>query len=200
MVQKSKNLDFSLKGDFLVAMPLMDDERFFESVIYVVEHGAEGAMALIINQTLQDLRFEDVLRDLNVNAPDRKIEISSKIARRHVLRGGPVDRARGFVLHSPDYDSSNAALEVTKDIHLSANVEILQAIAYEEKPEKAIFALGYCGWSPGQLEQELAQNAWLTVPYDDALLFDVPLEARYEKALKILGVNRASLSAYSGNA
>ncbi len=200
MVQKSTDMDFSLKGEFLVAMPLMGDERFFESVIYVVEHGEEGAMALIVNQTLQDLRFEDVLRDLEVDAPDKKIEISSKIARRHVLRGGPVDRARGFVLHSPDYESNNSSLEVTKDIHLSANVEILRAIAYEEKPEKAIFALGYCGWSPGQLEQELAQNAWLTVPYDAELLFDVPLEARYEKALEILGVNRASLSAYAGNA
>lgn len=199
MLKDNKSEGFSLKGQFLVAMPHMTDERFFESVIYVVDHGTEGAMAIIINQTFQDLRFEDILRDLDLNAPGQ-IKVSSKIARRHVLRGGPVEKARGFVLHTPDFSVGDNSFAVNKDIRLSANLDVLKAIAYGKKPEKALFALGYCGWSPGQLEEELAQNAWLTVPHSVDLLFDVPFDARYEKALESMGINRASLSAFAGNA
>jgi putative transcriptional regulator len=200
MSENKPLIDFSLKGQFLVAMPLMGDERFHESVIFVVDHGPEGAMALIVNQQIEDVRFEDVLADLDLEPPERVVEISSKVVKRQVLRGGPVEKSRGFVLHSPDYGSEGGSMRISDDVHLSANLDILRAIAYQNKPKKALFALGYCGWSPGQLESELAQNAWLSVPHSAELLFDTPFESRYEKALGLMGINRASLSAMSGNA
>lgn len=157
-------------------------------------------MALVINQELAEVRFEDVLADLDLEPPEKAVKVNAKIARRQVLRGGPVEKSRGFVLHSPDYGDGGGSIRVSEDVHLSANLDILRAIAYQNTPEKALFALGYCGWSPGQLESELAQNAWLSMPHSSELLFDTPFAAIYEKALGSMGISRASLSAVSGNA
>jgi len=201
MADKKPDNQLCLQGQFLVAMPLMGDPRFYESVIYVAEHNANGAMAITINQPLAELRFIDVLSDLGLGEPEQLIKLSHDIARHQVLRGGPVEAARGFVLHSPDFYREETSFVINSDICLSASMQVLKAMAFEPHNEnKALFALGYCGWSAGQLEAELAQNAWLTVPHSMELIFDVPLEKRYEAALDLLGINRASLSAFSGHA
>ncbi len=200
MAEKNSNGELCLQGQFLVAMPLMGDMRFHESVIYVVEHNANGAMAITINQPLKELHFIDVLSDLGLGTPKQLNRISDDIARREVLRGGPVETTRGFVLHSPDLYRQETSFMVNSDVCLSANIEVLKAMVFNPKAKNALFALGYCGWSAGQLEAELAQNAWLTVPHSLELMFDIPLSSRYDAALELMGINRASLSAFSGHA
>lgn len=190
----------SLKGQFLVSMPEMGDERFRDSVIYVVGHGEEGAMGLVVNQRLDDMRFADILEELKLGSPQEIIRLSEDVRDRQVLRGGPVQRSRGFVLHSSDYFRRENSYAVSDDVCLTATLDILRAIAFNNAPADALFALGYCGWSPGQLEGEIRGNGWLTVPFSRTLLFEVPLERRYDAALGMLGITRASLSGAAGRA
>lgn len=190
----------SLKGQFLVAMPEMGDERFRDSVIYLVGHGDEGAMGLVVNHSLEDMRFADILEELKIGDKDDIIRLPEYVRDREVLRGGPVQRSRGFVLHSSDYFREGNSYSVTEEICLTATLDVLKAIAFKNSPSDALFALGYCGWSPGQLEGEIKRNGWLTVPFSRDLLFETPIERRYEAALSRLGITRASLSSFSGNA
>lgn len=190
----------SLKGQFLVAMPDMEDERFAETVIYLVGHGDEGAMGLVVNKTMPELNFTDVLLELDLGDEDELIRVPRDVRERKVLRGGPVETGRGFVLHSPDYFREGNSYTVNDDICLTATLDILRSIAFEDQPREAMLALGYCGWSPGQLEGELRGNGWLTVPYSHDIVFDLPIAERYDAALASLGINRASLSGMSGNA
>lgn len=190
----------SLKGQFLIAMPGMQDERFHDSVVYLVGHGEEGAMGLVINQTLPDMRFTDILEEMNLGKAEDLIKLPDAVRDRAVLRGGPVEKGRGFVLHSPDYFGENNTYAVTSDVCLTATVDVLKAISYGPEPRNSLFALGYCGWAEGQLEEELKANGWLTAPHSAELLFEVPIEERYEAALSTLGVTRASLSAAAGHA
>jgi putative transcriptional regulator len=190
----------SLKGQFLVAMPGMGDERFRETVIYIVGHGDEGAMGLVINQPVEDMRFADILEELGIAGSDKSIRLPSTVRDRQVLRGGPVQRGRGFVLHSPDYFREDNSYVVNDDICLTATLDILKAMAFKNQPTDAVFALGYCGWAPGQLENEIALNGWLTVPFSRDLLFGTPLANRYDLALGQLGITRASLSGVAGHA
>ena len=190
----------SLKGQFLVAMPDMGDERFKDSVIYLVGHGDEGAMGLVVNQSLEDTRFADILEELGIGDKDDIIRLPETIKGRQVLRGGPVQRGRGFVLHSPDYFRQDNSYPVSEDVCLTATLDVLKAIAFKNAPADALFALGYCGWSPGQLEDEIKNNGWLTVPFSRELLFETPIATRYEVALSKLGITRASLSSVAGNA
>ena len=165
----------SLKGQFLVAMPGMGDERFRETVIYLVGHGDEGAMGLVVNQSLEDMRFADILEELKLGDKDEIIHLPEDVSRTaQVLRGGPVQRSRGFVLHSSDYFRQDNSYPVSDDVCLTATLDILKAIAFKNAPADALFALGYCGWSPGQLEGELKRNGWLTVPFSRDLLFETP--------------------------
>lgn len=189
----------SLRGQFLVAMPDMGDERFRETVIYLVGHGDEGAMGLVVNQPVEDMRFADILEELKLGDEDELIHLPDDIKNRKVLRGGPVQRSRGFVLHSSDYFKAGNSYEVTKDICLTATLDVLKAIAFKHTPMEALFALGYCGWSPGQLEQEIQGNGWLTVPFSRELLFALPIETRYDAALARLGITRATLSSTAGH-
>ena len=189
----------SLKGQFLVAMPEMGDDRFRDTVIYLVGHGEEGAMGLVINQSLEDMKFADILEELQLGEKDELIHLPDRVRNRKVLRGGPVQKSRGFVLHSSDYFRVGNSYEVTDEICLTATLDILKAIAFNESPSDALFALGYCGWSPGQLEAELQGNGWLTVPYSRELLFELPIERRYDAALARLGITRASLSGTAGH-
>jgi putative transcriptional regulator len=189
----------SLRGQFLVAMPEMGDDRFRESVIYMVGHGDEGAMGLVVNHSLEDMRFVDILEELKLGDKDELIHLPDDVRNRQVLRGGPVQRSRGFVLHSSDYFKVGNSYEVTDDICLTATLDILKAMAFKNSPSEALFALGYCGWSPGQLEQEIQGNGWLTVPFSRELLFGLPIEARYDAALASLGITRATLSAAAGH-
>jgi putative transcriptional regulator len=190
----------SLKGQFLVAMPGMGDDRFRDTVVYLVGHGEEGAMGLVVNQSLEDMKFADILEELKLGDHDELIHLSEDVRERRVMRGGPVQRSRGFVLHSPDYFRQDNSYPVSEEVCLTATLDILKAIAFKNAPADALFALGYCGWSPGQLEVEIKMNGWLTVPFSRDLLFDAPIEERYDAALGHLGVTRASLSGVAGNA
>jgi len=195
----------SLKGQFLIAMPGMMDERFHDAVVYLVAHGEEGAMGIVINQSLPDMHFTDILEEMDLGRPEDLIQLPSSVQDRAVLSGGPVERGRGFVLHSADYFGEDNTVPVTDDVCLTASIDVLKAISFGPGPENALFALGYCGWSPGQLEGELRANGWLTAPQSIPLLFKEPIDSRYDAALSTLGrtsgsVNRASLSSTSGNA
>ena len=190
----------SLKGQFLVAMPGMGDERFHESVIYIVGHGDEGAMGLVVNRPVEDMHFADILEELELGKKDEMIHLPSRVRELEVLRGGPVQRGRGFVLHSPDYFREGNSYVVNDEICLTATLDILKAMAFRNAPADAVFALGYCGWAPGQLENEIGLNGWLTVPFSRNLLFGTPLSGRYDMALGQLGITRATLSGAAGHA
>jgi putative transcriptional regulator len=154
----------------------------------------------VVNQTVEDMRFADILEELNLGEHDEIIQLPPSIRDREVLRGGPVQRGRGFVLHSPDYFREGNSYAVNDEICLTATLDILRAMAFKNTPADAIFALGYCGWAPGQLEGELALNGWLNVPYSRELLFGTPFAGRYDAALSRLGITRATLSGSAGHA
>jgi putative transcriptional regulator len=187
-----------LDDQFLIAMPGMKDERFARSVIYVCAHSDEGAMGLIINQT-QQMLFPDLLVQLGIMSEQEVIRLPRQ-ARDFVVRnGGPVDRSRGFVLHSGDY-RVESSLPVSPDVCLTATVDILRAISTGRGPRHALMALGYAGWGAGQLEGEIAENGWLTCPADPDLLFDADIERKYERILASIGVDPTRLSAAVGHA
>ncbi len=190
----------SLKGQFLIATPDMTDERFAGTVIYLVAHSEDGAMGLVVNQPMPDMHFSDILDEIDMGENADSIRISPNLLKQDVLRGGPVDSSRGFVLHTSDYFRDGNSYLVEDNICLTATLDVLRAIADGSGPEKSLLALGYCGWGAGQLENELKQNGWLTAPRSNDLLFSVPIAKRYDKALATLGINRANLSPSSGSA
>ncbi|MGV8853755.1 MAG: YqgE/AlgH family protein [Devosia sp.] len=189
----------SLEGQFLIAMPDMGDEHFVESVILLVGHGEEGAMGLVVNHELENLHFADILDELDLGDPDSVIRLPDAIRQRSVMRGGPVERGRGFVLHSSDYQSGNT-YPIATGVSLTATLDVLKALAFGPAPKSALFALGCCGWGAGQLENEISHNGWLTAPFSRELLFETPVDKRYEAALASLHITRASLSADAGHA
>ncbi|MCS6761514.1 MAG: YqgE/AlgH family protein [Candidatus Devosia symbiotica] len=189
----------SLEGQFLVAMPDMDDEHFAESVILLVGHGEEGAMGLVVNHELKNLRFTDIIDELDLGDPDSVIRLPKTIRQRVVMRGGPVERGRGFVLHSSDYRSGNT-YPVAGGVGLTATLDALKAMAFGPAPAFSLFALGCCGWSPGQLEGEIGRNGWLTAPFSRELLFEIPVAERYNAALASLHITRATLNPNAGHA
>ena len=180
-------------------MPDMGDERFAESVILLVGHGEEGAMGLVVNHELANLRFADILDELDLGDPDAVIRLPDSIRQRAVMRGGPVERGRGFVLHSSDYQSGNT-YPVTPGVSLTATLDILRAMAFGPAPRSSLFVLGCCGWSAGQLEDEIGNNGWLTAPFTPELVFETPVEERYDAALASLHITRATLSPDAGHA
>lgn len=187
-----------LDDQFLIAMPSMKDERFARSVIYVCAHSEEGAMGLIINQP-QELLFPDLLVQLGIVDEEQAIRLPQR-ARDFVVRhGGPVDRSRGFVLHSDDY-MVESSMPVSEEVCLTATVDILRAISDGGGPRHALMALGYSGWGAGQLEHEIADNGWLTCPADMDLLFDPDIERKYDRILAAIGINPTHLSIDAGHA
>jgi putative transcriptional regulator len=190
----------SLKGQFLIAMPNLADPRFQGSVIYLVGHNDDGAMGLIINQTFADVSIADLISDLNLEKSSNSIVMPPEIASRAVMRGGPVETERGFVLHSRDYFCDEDTYAIDAELGLTATLDVLRAIAGGKGPQDSLLALGYCGWGPGQLEDEMQSNSWLNVPCSKDLLFSVPIDERYEKALALIGITHASLSALHGSA
>lgn len=180
-------------------MPNMTDERFAESVILIVGHGEEGAMGLVVNQQIADLRLADILDELDLGDPDAIIRLPEAIRERAVLRGGPVEKGRGFVLHSSDYESGNT-YPVTPGVSMTATLDVLKAMAFGPSPRASLFVLGCCGWGAGQLEGEISENGWLTVPFNPELVFETPVEHRYEAALASLNITRATLSPDAGHA
>lgn len=189
-----------LDGQMLVAMPGMRDERFARAVIYLCAHSSEGAMGIIVNQPAQHINFPDLLVQLDVVPEAELIRLPSRAGEVKVLRGGPVETGRGFVLHSADFFIENSTLPIDTGICLTATLDILKAIAAGGGPENAILALGYAGWAPGQLENEIQQNGWLHCPADRALIFGADTGAKYELALRKIGIHPGMLSSEAGHA
>jgi putative transcriptional regulator len=198
--QTRKSTSGYLDGQLLIAMPGMADERFARSVIYVCAHSDEGAMGLIVNRPAPDLSFPDLLVQLDIIPPEDVIRLPTQAERMQVLRGGPVETGRGFVLHSADFFIDNSTLPIDDGVCLTATVDILKAIARGEGPASAMLALGYSGWSPGQLESEIQANGWLNCPAHLNLLFEASLDSRYELALRALGIEPGMLSEQAGHA
>ena len=189
-----------LDGQLLLAMPTMADNRFARSVIYVCAHSQDGAMGIIVNQPAKKVSFSELLVQLEVIAPDEAIRLPAQAGSVPVVKGGPVETGRGFVLHSADYFVDNSTLPIDDGVSLTATVDILRAIAHGTGPHRAMLALGYAGWSPGQLEAEIQHNGWLNCPADQGLIFDTILDTKYERALSKLGIDPAMLSAEAGHA
>ncbi|AMJ58956.1 YqgE/AlgH family protein [Bosea sp. PAMC 26642] len=189
-----------LDGQCLIAMPGMSDSRFSRSVVYVCAHSEDGAMGIIVNKPAPDTKFPDLLVQLDVIPSEELIRLPSQAERMQVLRGGPVETKRGFVLHSADFFLESATLPIDDGICLTATLDILRAIAIGSGPENAILALGYAGWAAGQLEAEIQSNGWLHCAADQALLFDDGIETKYHRALGKIGIDPAFLSSEAGHA
>ncbi|PWR21482.1 YqgE/AlgH family protein [Zavarzinia aquatilis] len=192
MKQKTESATESLEGKLLVAMPTMGDPRFERTVIYMCAHSPEGAMGLVINKPAEHISFPELLTQLG-------IEAETEIAPIRVLSGGPVEAARGFVLHSDDYNRATS-MDVGDHVALTATVDILKAIATGTGPRRCLFALGYAGWGPGQLDAEIQANGWLHVDADPDILFSADLDSKWTRAIAKLGFEVAQLSGAAGRA
>ena len=191
MIESDAPLD--LTGSLLIAMPGMGDPRFDKSVVYMCAHSPEGAMGLIVNKPTEDVRLSHLLEQL-------EIDVADGVRDGPVYFGGPVEHGRGFVLHSRDYTSDISTLNVDDDIAMTATLDILEDLAKGDGPAQALMALGYAGWGPGQLEGEIAQNGWLTCEASCDLVFASDDGAKWENALKALGIDALMLSASAGHA
>lgn len=182
----------SLNNQLLIAMPGMVDPNFSTTVTLVCEHNADGALGIIINRPL-NLNLGGLFEQLDVDDADRAI------VARPVLDGGPVAKERGFVLHEPgrDYESS---VPVSADIQLTLSRDVLDAMAAGDGPERTLVALGYAGWDAGQLESEMLENTWLSVPATPEIVFDLPYEDRWQSAARVLGIDLNQLSVDAGHA
>lgn len=181
-----------LAGQILIAMPQMQDPRFARTVVYLCAHTAEGAMGLVVNRLFNALTFPDLLQQLDIVPSPTCDPI-------RVHFGGPVESGRGFVLHSADY-CQETTLMVDKDVGLTATVDVLKAIADGTGPRQSLLALGYAGWSAGQLDTEILENAWLNAPADPDLLFGPELDHKWERAIAKLGASPMLLSGDAGHA
>lgn len=182
----------SLQNHFLVAMPTMEDSYFQRSLIYLCEHNDKGAMGLVINVPLE--------LDLGQMLTQMKLENSSLSLSTHpVLSGGPTNTERGFVLHTP-MDGFHASVPLTPDIMLTTSLDILSTFGTSAEPKEYLIALGCAGWGPGQLEQELEDNSWLTIEASSHIIFDLPLDQRWEAAVHTLGISMWQIAPQVGHA
>jgi putative transcriptional regulator len=190
--ESADQAEMSLAGQVLIAMPAMADPRFSQTVIYVCAHTSDGAMGIVINHPLSAPSFEDLLRQLKVDPvpPARQIRLCN---------GGPIDNARGFVLHTIDW-TDTASLRVDDTLALTASLDILKAIANGGGPRQSLLALGYAGWGPGQLDVEMQNNVWLSAPADLDVIFDGNHNTKWQRALAKLHVDPLLLSSTSGRA
>jgi putative transcriptional regulator len=189
-----------LDGQMLIAMPSMRDERFARALIYMCAHSSEGAMGIVVNQPAADINFPDLLVKLEVIPANERIQLPRKAGTIKVLKGGPVETQRGFVLHTADFFIENSTLPIDEGICLTATLDILKAIARDEGPASAVLALGYAGWAPGQLENEIQHNGWLHCTADPELLFGSDTGGKYERAMGKLGIDLGMLSSDAGHA
>jgi putative transcriptional regulator len=189
-----------LDGQMLIAMPAMGDDRFQRSVIYVCAHSTEGAMGIVVNHAAANVSFPQLLVQLEVIPDADRIQLPATAETVKVLKGGPVETGRGFVLHSADFFIENSTLPIDEGICLTATLDILKAIARGAGPVSAILALGYAGWAPGQLETEIQQNGWLHCAADRELIFGTDTDAKYDQALRKIGIDLGKLSSQAGHA
>ena len=183
----------SFTGHFLIAMPALGDPNFARGVTFVCQHGEEGTMGLVVNRA-SEYRLGDVMAQMQMPCE------SAEIAATQVLIGGPVQSERGFVLHAPDDRNCDSTFRISDALAVTTSRDILASMAEGNGPKRAIVALGYAGWGAGQLEQELRDNAWLTVEADERILFDTALEERWSAAAGLVGVDPSKLSDYAGHA
>ncbi len=184
--------DKFLTGKFLVSMPEMDDERFAESVVYICSHGKEGSMGFVINKKLKDFSFSDLAIQIPVHTP-------ANLESLFLYQGGPLERIRGFVLHSAEYNKPGT-FQIDDKVAVSSSLDILTDIAYGNGPRNNLIALGYSGWEPMQLETELINNKWLVVPANADLLFNTPDELKWQRAMDESGVDLTRFIASTGHA
>lgn len=189
-----------LDGQMLIASPSMQDERFARSVVYMCAHSSEGAMGIVVNRPAGNISFSDLLVKLDIVPKAEVIRLPPRAGGVTVLKGGPVETERGFVLHSADFFIENSTLPIDEGICLTATLDILKAIARGDGPASAILALGYAGWAPGQLENEMQQNGWLHCSADRDLIFGTEIEAKYERAMQKIGIRPGMLSNDVGHA
>jgi putative transcriptional regulator len=189
-----------LDGKCLVAMPGLQDGFFVRSVVYICAHSEDGAMGIILNHPAEGVNFVDLLLQLKVIQSEEKQLLAGSAGAIRVLAGGPVDSSRGFVLHSPDYSADEATMAIDAGVSMTATLDVLRAIAQGGGPKEAVLALGYAGWSPGQLEKEILANSWMICPCDPLLLFDQDYESKYARALGGIGVDLRFLSDEAGHA
>lgn len=183
----------NLTGKLLIAMPGMEDPRFDASVILICSHSNEGAMGLIINKPVNDLKFKDLMEQLGIPHAAEGRGIS-------VHFGGPVERGRGFVLHSPDYSAKDGTMTITPSLGVTATQDVLRALGAGKGPNSALLVLGYAGWGAGQLESEILRNDWLTADAPAELVFGDNADAKWGAALRHMGVDPSALSATAGRA
>lgn len=191
MADSNATMD-SLANNLLVAMPSLADGHFAQSVTLVCEHSDKGALGIVLNKPLE-MKLGDVLAQMKLDPSDRK---TTELP---VLRGGPVHTDRGFVLHRPggSWDSTH---KISEQVQVTTSRDVLAAIARGEGPRDAFIALGYAGWEPGQLEQEILDNAWLSLPINEQLIYEVPFEQRWQAAWQMLGVHSSRVSLVAGHA
>lgn len=197
-VLKNRREHGFLDGQFLIAMPGMADANFARTVVYICAHSDDGAMGFVINRP-QQLNFSDVLLHLDIVEEDEVIRLPGTTRDFPIRAGGPVESGRGFVLHSDDY-MSESSIPVSDDICLTATLDIVRAISRGRGPQRGLMMLGYAGWGAGQIENEIGANGWLSCPAQEELIFDTDLDSKYTRALGLMGITPAMLSAEAGHA
>jgi putative transcriptional regulator len=190
---QKRTSDGFLTGKLLIAMPGMTDTRFEKTVIFMCSHSADGALGLIVNRPIQGLPFRELMAKMDIPVTDATPSTP-------VMFGGPVETERGYVLHSNERGNSPSTLAVTSQIALTPTIDILKAIARGEGPQEFLFALGYAGWGPGQIEEEIGANGWIHCDADTAIVFRNDPPSKWEQALAKLGANISGLSSDVGHA
>jgi len=193
-MSKKSSSALELKGQLLVAMPGMQDHRFERTVILICSHSDKGSMGFILNQPVASPKFDEILDELKI--ADQERHHGETVP---VFRGGPVEKGRGFVLHSLEY-TTKASTRIHDLAGITATIDALKQLVSEKPPQHSIMLLGYAGWSAGQLEVEIGQNGWLTVPATPEIIFETNHSNKYRAALASLGISEELLSANSGNA
>lgn len=183
-------------GQLLLAMPNIGDPRFQKAAVYICAHDEKGAMGIVINHVMQGLEFGSLLKDLEIES---NIKLPQRLNHLPVLCGGPVETARGFLIHSQDFKQPDT-IKVQPDIFVTGTIDALAALDDTSAPANMIFALGYAGWGAGQLEAEVMQNAWLTLPATPGLVFSEKTGHIWDNGLEILGISPSQLSHLSGSA
>jgi len=192
--------DMYLNAQMLLAMPSIGDTRFERSLIYICAHSKDGAMGIVVNKSADEITFPELLERLHILPEENRINVPPATQDIQVHFGGPVETGRGFVLHSADYFSDDATLPIDENTGLTATLDVLRAIAKGDGPRRSMLALGYAGWGPGQLEQEIQSNGWLNCDSDEQLLFGTDLGGKYEAAMAKIGITPGQLTSQSGRA
>lgn len=185
----------NLANHFLIAMPSMQDPIFGGAVVYVCEHNEKGVLGVVINKPT-DMTMDVLFERIDLKVDD---SVQDQVASEPIMFGGPVQDDRGFVLHTPGGRFSSS-LSVTDEVAFTTSIDVLEAVASGDGPQRLLVSIGYAGWSPGQLEDEISRNGWLTVGASADVMFDLPIEQRYTAAIKLLGIDPMMLASEAGHA